>query len=313
LGCDILGIYENMRKIKDLLLMGWNKLLDLAMGAIVSLWLSIAQFILFGLVFVAGLLVLDSLARNEPSLNELWHLINIISAMIGLVISIFTMNPDMILLSGQALIGHIIVGFLDSLLTPFWLIFAYFNKMFIFILDDSAFAHDGNVINYGVPAECTPEGYPNYTIGQIKLLVSIFSTTVGMFDQILALLDRQLKLSVCLANPLGGHICGNVKTDNIKNLIPGGTDLYNSIKGLKTTITDVRDTPLVPKQFFETISNAIDTGLSWIAGNYSGTDIIKHYLFIKRIEFVNGKPVSGGSKPFDGFLDNKIAKIWGCA
>lgn len=317
------SFFDYLEMLKDLLVRAWNKLLSMATKFVVFAWLNLMQFVLYALLFIGGMLILDSLARNEPSLNHIWHMINMFNAMLAFMISTLTGNWPMMALSGQALIGHVLVGFLDTLLTPFWLVFSFFNLIFTFILDDVAFHETADgVVQRGVPADCNGN-YPDYNIGHIYGIAWVFAQINSIIDQFISILEYEIVLEPCVSdiigeggwqdNPLTSWMdqCGTFIDTDVKGMF-GLSLLHEWLGEVKTDINNIRDADLVPASFFETILGAVGNAISFVAGDYSGTDAIKHYLYINRIEFDGNDPITPGSKPFDGFLEDKVAGIFGC-
>lgn len=277
------------------------------------IYFTLARWVIYFISYVGSLIVIELILLQNPHLSYFAHMVGIFAAFSSAVFSVvyagfglltYFMDDgattkkglELFQLSIGALIGHFFVGVMDVILTPIWLVLEVLKTVMDYLIVPDGRNPDGTFI-------CNPADDGSlYPVWKFKYMY-----TIGyLLEQFERTLDFEIKVS---------HITGNVVAATIGNpglkvrkIIPwGGDALYDSVR-------DVQETNIIPSELMATIFGWITDFITIITGEYAGTDVLKHFVYIDRLEFDSNNKIkpNQGSNPFGDFINNKRAEVIGC-
>lgn len=296
----------------------------------VYFWLG--QWVVYFGIVVSAVLALEVLSTSQPEFYVLTNIIGAASALFSVLVAatvhlaigaIFLLfgNPQvvqeaftLIWMGGYVFVGHFVAMGIDVIFQPLFTILNILNIVAGFILVDDATITVATEAgpNRIAPATCIVHTYqgeeylfPKYTLGDIEILGPVLDSVIGALEASVSICLEDIGLGALQSSAefLGLSGCGSLAAKDL----PGLTQAYDGLVW-------VRDQPLFPADVFLFAFGAIDSFLSFLFPEISGTDILRHYLFINRLEFdSNGNLLPGqGSDPFRTLLKDKIEGVFGC-
>lgn len=291
---------------------------------------TVSRWVVYAVVVVGGLLTIETIILQETEGTLMFHAFLLLESSLALSLSVVMwfvsllttiFNADtvytvkattMFIACVRAIIGHAFVFIADAILTPILAVFTLFQMLFesdFSIMDKSKmYDSNGNI-------KCDSNGYPRYELGMIY--------GVGwVLDLFIKILD--FKPKICLDQiglgwiPIYGDECGtlNVSISSLFDTVISSATAGNITINLVDHLKNLQTKSLIPTEAFEWITNQLDSISENLFGNYSGKDLLHHYIIFggQKLDFSSdGSSITTeGSHPFDNYLEGRVEGSLGC-
>ncbi len=276
------------------------------------LYFTVLRWLVYISTFIGSIFLLETIAYSQSYFAG--NMVSVFEGALSIMISFvyitnFTKMTWFWFAGGRAIFGHLIAGISDIFFVQFFIVFRIFDTIMYYILEDGTVRVNDLGIALG-PASCNSSGYPNYKVSDIKVIGQFIETVRELLEfsycvSLGTILDSMhlgwIKKLPGVGNTLSTDYC----TPPIKDFPIVGSLVHNAVVNLESQ-------SLIPTVAFDMLFGVFDVLFNTIIGDLSAGDILRHQLYLNRLPTDSSGKITGGSKPFEGYIDRAKLKIMGC-